>query len=123
MADDEIPELVEVVESGSPVPLVLITGFLGAGKSTLVKESMAALVDQKRRVALIQNEFSGVEQSPQPTVTDDAGNVITDFMDLANGCICCTVKTELVSALQELLKRQHFDCILVECRGDADPSP
>jgi G3E family GTPase len=123
MMDDGGDEVPMLVEDLPPVPLVLITGFLGAGKSTLVKHTMEELVKHKKRVALIQNEFAGVEQSPQPTVTDDSGNAITDFMDLANGCVCCTVKTDFVSAIQELLRRQHFDCILVECRGDADPSP
>lgn len=125
--ESEVPELVSILKEEiptKPVPLVLLTGFLGSGKSTLVRHAMSILSAEAnpKRVALIQNEFSQVEDK-NPLVSDSEGNVFADFLDLANGCVCCTVKTDFVSAIQELLKRRRFDLILVECRGDADPSP
>lgn len=112
-----VPQLVE----SKDVPLTLITGFLGSGKSTLVRSCMSQLADRGIRVAYIQNEFSGVEESP--IVKSSDGEIFSDFMELANGCVCCTVKTDFVLAIEELLKRRKFDHIFVECSGDADPSP
>jgi G3E family GTPase len=82
---------------------------------------MAQLSSREIRVAYIQNEFSGVEENP--IVKGSDGEVFADFLELANGCVCCTVKTDFVMAIQELLRRRRFEHILVECSGDADPSP
>ncbi len=72
-------------------------------------------------MAYIQNEFSGVEE--RPSVESSDGQVFADFLELANGCVCCTVKTDFVAAIEELLRRRRFEHIFVECSGDADPGP
>ncbi|SPQ98767.1 unnamed protein product (mitochondrion) [Plasmodiophora brassicae] len=102
------------------VPLTVVGGWLGSGKTTLVNAMMSMLAEQGHRVALIQNEFS--EAGMDPTVTDaDSGQVFDNLIELAKGCVCCTVKSDLLGALQKLVDLNRFTYYILECSGLADP--
>lgn len=104
------------------VPVTIITGYLGSGKST-----MLGSVSKRggRRMAVILNEFgdtSAIERSL--TVQDPSQDQIEEWVDLGNGCLCCTVKDDGVAAIERLVKkRSGFDHIILETSGLADPGP
>ncbi|KAL0048912.1 hypothetical protein WJX82_002154 [Trebouxia sp. C0006] len=107
------------------VPVTLITGFLGAGKTTLVHHILNA--SHKYRIAVIVNEFGDTSGIERAAVTSGQGDVVVpaeEWVELANGCLCCSVKSDFVAALEGLmLKRDKFDYILIETTGLADPGP
>jgi G3E family GTPase len=83
--------------------VIVVTGFLGAGKTTLI-ESVLKAPELKKRVAVIQNEFSpqmGLESS---LMKDADGNDIDDFYEMPNGCLCCAAKDDLIQTLDSLLE-------------------
>jgi G3E family GTPase len=86
--------------------VIVIAGFLGAGKTTLVESILKAPVLQKK-VAVIQNEFApqmGLEMS---LMKDSSGNEIDDFYEMPNGCICCAAKDDLIQTLDSLLEKNE----------------
>lgn len=105
------------------IPTTVVTGFLGAGKSTLIRN----LIENAngRRIALIVNEFGDVgvdgemlKACGNPSCTED------DIVELANGCICCTVAEDFVPTMEKILARpQRPDCIVIETSGLALPQP
>ncbi|RMH05315.1 MAG: GTP-binding protein [Planctomycetota bacterium] len=105
-------------------PVVLLTGWLGAGKTTLLNRILAAPAG--RRFAVLVNEFGeiGVDQRLVRRVEED-------LVELSNGCVCCTVRGDLVAALGRLrrrrlaglLPRRRFDAVLLETTGVAEPAP
>lgn len=103
------------------VPVTILSGFLGAGKTTLLNFILTAA--HGRRIAVIENEFGeqvGVERLVAKNGRD--GQVFDGFYELSNGCICCSVRDDLVNTLERLLElRDRFDYILVETTGMADP--
>eukprot|EP00388_Colpodella_angusta_P023794 GDKJ01061518.1.p1 GENE.GDKJ01061518.1~~GDKJ01061518.1.p1 ORF type:complete len:464 (-),score=92.91 GDKJ01061518.1:21-1412(-) len=107
----------------SIVPVTIITGFLGSGKTTLLKYIMAA--NHGYRIAVIQNEFSDEMGIESPTLVDANGQIVDDIYELPNGCICCSVRGEMVAAIDTLLDKYpgKFDYILVETSGITDPEP
>ncbi|KAJ3275623.1 hypothetical protein HDV01_007626 [Terramyces sp. JEL0728] len=127
--DDDIPMLVPDVQSvsitsmrTSPVPVTIITGFLGSGKTTLI---MGLLNDNthNKKIAVILNEFgssSGIDKS----LSLKDGKITEEWLELANGCFCCSIKDSGVKAIENLLKRNKtFDYVLLETTGLADPGP
>lgn len=101
-------------------PVTVLTGVLGAGKTTLLKYILET--PHGYRVAVIQNEFSQEMGIESPLIRDAQGNAFTDIVELPNGCLCCSAKDGLISALDRLLEdRQRFDYVLVEATGLADP--
>ncbi|GME82966.1 unnamed protein product [Ambrosiozyma monospora] len=104
------------------VPVTIITGYLGSGKSTLLNQ-IAKRGD--RKLAVILNEFGdsiGIEKSL--TVQDKENGSYEEWLDLGNGCLCCTVKDNGVTAIERLVaKKKGFDHILLETTGLADPAP
>ncbi len=108
------------------IPVTVITGFLGAGKTTLVRHLLQN--NQGRRIAVLVNEFGEVgidgELLRSCQVCDEEDNPDSNIVELTNGCLCCTVQEEFYPTMQELLKRRDkIDCILIETSGLALPKP
>lgn len=108
--------------SPSLLPVTLLTGFLGSGKTTLINYLLENNRDEK--VIIIENEFGPVN------VDSNLLNVTTDIqiVEMTNGCICCTVQGELTDALHKLHEQKitgklQFDRLIIETTGLADPAP
>mmetsp|Transcript_15433 Transcript_15433/g.50733 ORF Transcript_15433/g.50733 Transcript_15433/m.50733 type:complete len:347 (+) Transcript_15433:35-1075(+) len=102
------------------IPVTIVTGFLGAGKTTLVNKILRG--DHGMKIAVIENEFGEVNID-QALVADNM-EVKEDVVTMDNGCVCCTVRGDLVQALEQLLEREKkFDHVLIELTGLADPAP
>jgi cobalamin biosynthesis protein CobW len=120
------------------IPVTIITGFLGSGKTTLIRHLLQN--NQGRRIAVLVNEFGelGIDgdllrscqvcdeepstdgQAPKASNTPQ----LPDIVELTNGCLCCTVQEEFLPVMLELLKRRDsLDCILIETSGLALPKP
>lgn len=107
----------------SRIPVTVVTGFLGAGKTTLVRHLLAHA--QGRRIALIINEFGelGVDREVLLGCGDETCRE-EDMIELSNGCICCTVGEDFIPAMQQLLSREDRpDHIVIETSGLALPQP
>ncbi|KAG8661654.1 COBW domain-containing protein 1 isoform X2 [Manihot esculenta] len=116
-----------------PVGVTVITGYLGAGKSTLfvwLKKNMRLVnhilnSQHGKRIAVILNEFGeeiGVERAM--INEGEGGALVEEWVELANGCICCTVKHSLVQALEQLVQmKERLDHIIIETTGLANPAP
>ncbi|HEY9815996.1 MAG TPA: cobalamin biosynthesis protein CobW [Candidatus Obscuribacterales bacterium] len=107
------------------IPVTVITGFLGAGKTTLIRHLLQH--NQGRRIAVLVNEFGeiGIDgdllRSCQVCDDDDQPS---NIVELANGCLCCTVQEEFLPTMQTLLqRREQLDCIVIETSGLALPKP
>ncbi|KAF7007704.1 hypothetical protein CFC21_022618 [Triticum aestivum] len=109
--------------ASAPVGVTIITGYLGAGKSTLVNYILSG--QHGKRIAVILNEF-GEEIGVERAMINEGqgGAVVEEWVELANGCVCCTVKHSLVQALEQLVQtKERMDHILLETTGLADPAP
>jgi cobalamin biosynthesis protein CobW len=108
------------------IPVTVISGFLGAGKTTLVRHLLKN--NQGRRIAVLVNEFGEVgidgDLLRSCQVCDDEESLDSNIVELTNGCLCCTVQEEFYPIMQELLKRRDkIDCLLIETSGLALPKP
>jgi cobalamin biosynthesis protein CobW len=104
------------------VPCTIVTGFLGAGKTTLIRHVIANA--QGRRLAVIVNEFGDVGIDGE--ILKGCGNAACpeeNIVELANGCLCCTVADEFVPALDAILARDGVEHIVIETSGLALPKP
>lgn len=100
------------------IPVTIVTGFLGAGKTTLVNRLLAQCGDAC--VGIIVNEFGEVGIDGQLIVADDQ-----PLIEITNGCVCCTVRKDLAVAVGELLQRagRPLERLIIETSGLADPAP
>lgn len=99
------------------IPVTVVTGFLGSGKTTLINRILSEQHGQK--IAVIVNEFGEVSIDGQLVLRDDQ----EDLVEFNNGCLCCTVRGDLVETLAKLKTRSELDAILIETTGLADPAP
>ena len=101
----------------SQIPATVLTGFLGAGKTTLLNHILTA--EHGKKVAVIVNEFGEVGIDQQLVIGADE-----EIFEMNNGCICCTVRGDLIRIIGNLMRRRNkFDHLLIETTGLADPGP
>lgn len=103
------------------IPATVITGFLGSGKTTLLNHILTS--QHGKRIAVIENEFGEVDIDSSLVASHSSSN--EDIIMVNNGCLCCTVRGDLVKMLLELVKkkRDSFDHIVIETTGLAKPGP
>lgn len=106
----------------SLIPATILTGFLGSGKTTLLNRILHEPHGQK--IAVIENEF-GEENIDNEILVQDSQETI---VEMSNGCVCCTVRGDLITALSQLAQKRrdgelHFDRVVIETTGLANPGP
>ena len=105
------------MQTHEKVPVTILTGFLGSGKTTLLNRILSD--EHGKRIAVIENEFGEVGIDQGLVINADE-----EVFEMSNGCICCTVRGDLIRVLGNLMKRRDkFDYVLVETTGLADPGP
>jgi len=103
--------------ANSTVPVTVLTGFLGSGKTTLLNRILSE--NHGKRIAVIENEFGEIGVDNDLVIGAEE-----EIFEMNNGCICCTVRGDLIRILGNLMKRRDkFDNIMIETTGMADPGP
>ena len=104
-------------ENNNQIPVTVLTGYLGAGKTTLLNRILTQ--DHGKKYAVIVNEFGEIGIDNDLIVDSDE-----EIYEMNNGCVCCTVRGDLIRVLQGLMRRKgRFDAIIIETTGLADPAP
>jgi G3E family GTPase len=101
----------------SQIPVTVLTGFLGSGKTTLLNRILSE--NHGKRIAVIENEYGEIGVDNDLIIGAEE-----EIFEMNNGCICCTVRGDLIRILSNLMKRRdRFDYIMIETTGMADPGP
>ena len=108
------------------VPVTILTGFLGAGKTTLFNHILTA--SHGKKIAVIQNEFGEVGIDDRLMAKNTKIHSDEEIVEVLNGCVCCSVRTDLINIIKKLAARTKagklsLDCIVIETTGMADPGP
>ncbi|KAM6991508.1 zinc-regulated GTPase metalloprotein activator 1A-like isoform 2-T2 [Passerculus sandwichensis] len=129
MEDEDCPDLVPIGAGGAEladagpdrkIPVTIITGYLGAGKTTLLNYILTE--QHNKRIAVILNEFGEGSALEKSLAISQGGELYEEWLELRNGCLCCSVKDNGVKAIENLMQRRgKFDYILLETTGLADP--
>ncbi|XP_062369039.1 zinc-regulated GTPase metalloprotein activator 1A-like isoform X7 [Cinclus cinclus] len=129
MEDEDCPDLVPIGAGGTEhtdtgpgrkIPVTIITGYLGAGKTTLLNYILTE--QHSKRIAVILNEFGEGSALEKSLSISQGGELYEEWLELRNGCLCCSVKDNGVKAIENLMQRRgKFDYILLETTGLADP--
>jgi G3E family GTPase len=107
-------------EPDTRVPVTVLTGYLGSGKTTLLNQILTA--NHGKKIAVIENEFG--EVGIDDALLKDRFETTEDIFEMNNGCICCTVRGDLIRILSKLFRRgTKLDGIIIETTGLADPGP
>uniref|UniRef100_A0A8C0V1Y6 CobW/HypB/UreG nucleotide-binding domain-containing protein n=1 Tax=Cyanistes caeruleus TaxID=156563 RepID=A0A8C0V1Y6_CYACU len=129
MEDEDCPDLVPIgadaaeqtdANPSRKIPVTIITGYLGAGKTTLLNYILTE--QHNKRIAVILNEFGEGSALEKSLAISQGGELYEEWLELRNGCLCCSVKDNGVKAIENLMQRRgKFDYILLETTGLADP--
>ena len=110
------------------IPCTILTGYLGSGKTTLVNHILTDKT-HKKKIAIIENEFGDVGIDDALMAKNAKEQVEEEIIEMMNGCICCTVRQDLVVVLKKFADRikagtlKNLDCVIIETTGMADPAP
>lgn len=112
-------------QKGSKVPVTVLTGYLGSGKTTLLNRILEE--NHGKRIAVIENEFGEVGIDDM-LIESNPMSMEENIIEMSNGCICCTVRGDLIAGLKKLIKNslksnKPLDGVLIETTGLADPAP
>ncbi len=99
------------------IPVTLLAGFLGSGKTTLLNYILSQ--NHGKRIAVVENEFGDINVDHDLIIGAEE-----DIFEMSNGCVCCSIKGDLIKTLNRLLqKKEKFDSVLIEATGLASPGP
>nr|MCR4901614.1 GTP-binding protein [Butyrivibrio sp.] len=101
------------------VPLVIITGYLGSGKTTLMQN---ILKQEKRKIALIVNDMGSINIDASILNKSENEVVQVEMVEMQNGCICCTLRDDFMKEIERLSQDRTIEAIFVEASGISEPS-
>ena len=112
--------------SETTVPVTVLTGFLGSGKTTLLNHILTA--EHGKKLAIIENEFGEVGIDDKLLQKNTKMQAEEEIIEMLNGCVCCTVRQDLIAVLKKLAVRiaagaLKLDGVVIETTGMADPAP
>ena len=110
-------QVTDSIPGDKRLPVTVVTGYLGSGKTTLINRILSDAHGKK--IAVIVNEFGEISVDGQLILKDDQ----EDLVEFNNGCLCCTVRGDLIETIDKLKDRTDLDAILIETTGLADPAP
>lgn len=121
--DNDSDQQTDKKKKKKKIPVTIITGYLGSGKSTLLEK--IALKGSDKKIAIIMNEFGDSSEIEKAMTIRNGDASYQDWLDLGNGCLCCSLKNVGVKAIEDMVDRSPgmIDYILLETSGIADPAP